>query len=168
MSSKTDKTEDKKESKKKKPGRKSNYSKKYHTKWAESLAKRGVIDKEMAKDFGISEQTLNTWKKKHPEFFESLKKGKKIPDDEVERSLFERATGYSCPDTKVFYDSKRGEVITQPITKHYAPDPTSMIFWLKNRRPDKWRDKQEVDHNMSNEVLEVINSIFSKKDKKLK
>jgi hypothetical protein len=90
-------------------------------------------------------RTLNHWKDAHPEFLHSLKQGKEVADAQVEKSLYERALGYSHPEVKVFNNA--GEIITYEVTKHYPPDPTSMIFWLKNRRPEQWRDKQEHDHN---------------------
>lgn len=108
---------------------------------AKKLCLLGAVDKEIANFFGVSEQTLNTWKKKHPEFLESLKEAKEEADSKVIRSLFERATGYSHPEDKIF--NQGGEALIVPTTKHYPPDATSMIFWLKNRQPEKWRDRQE-------------------------
>lgn len=111
------------------------------------LAIRGFVDKDMAQILKITEQTLNNWKNAHPAFFESLKDWKCQADREVERSLYERATGYSVLEEKVFQHD--GKIITHETLKHYPPDPTSMIFWLKNRQPDKWRDKHEVDANLN-------------------
>lgn len=108
---------------------------------AEKLCKLGATDKELADFFEVSEQTLNTWKQAHPEFLESLKKGKAVADAEVASKLFHRATGYEHPDVHI--SNYQGEVTVTPITKHYAPDTTAAIFWLKNRRPDLWRDRVE-------------------------
>lgn len=109
---------------------------------AEKLCKLGATDKELADFFEISEQTLNNWKAKHPKFMESLKKGKAVADAEVASKLFHRATGYEHDDVHV--SNYQGEVTLTPIRKHYAPDTTAAIFWLKNRRPDLWRDRQEL------------------------
>jgi hypothetical protein len=103
-------------------------------------------DEQIASLFGVSEQTVKTWYKRYPEFLSSIKKAKAISDDKVERSLFERATGYSVPDVHV--SNYEGSVTLTPIIKHYPPDPTAMIFWLKNRRPKVWRDKKELDLNV--------------------
>ena len=112
------------------------------------LAKLGATDKEMADFFEVSEQTLNTWKKEHPEFLESLKEGKEKADAEVADRLYQRAMGYSHADVHI--SNYQGEVTLTPITKHYPPDPTSAIFWLKNRQRDKWRDK--TDHEVTGKL----------------
>jgi hypothetical protein len=103
------------------------------------LANRGWTDKEMSDFFGVCEKTWNNWKKKHEEFLQSLKDWKLEADERVERSLYERATGYSHPDTHV--SNYQGDVTLTPLIKEYPPDPTSMIFWLKNRKKEQWRDK---------------------------
>lgn len=110
---------------------------------AEILAVKGFTDKEIAELFDVTEQTINNWKKDYPQFFVSLKKGKEIRDAAVERSLFERACGYSHPEVHI--TNYQGTVTKTEVIKHYPPDPTSMIFWLKNRQPDKWRDKQDLN-----------------------
>jgi transcriptional regulator with XRE-family HTH domain len=117
------------------------------------FARKGFTDKEIAQGIGITKETLNNWKKKYPDFFTSINEWKALPNAEVERSLFERACGYSHPEDKVFCNN--GEIIVQPTIKHYPPDPTAIIFWLKNRRPDKWRDKQDVEHS-GDVVVEIV------------
>lgn len=102
-----------------------------------------LIDEQLAKVFGVSVKTLNTWKTAHPAFLQALKEGKEGPDREVEDSLFKRANGYEVTYEKPMVVG--GSVQYHTITEHYPPDPTSMIFWLKNRRPKEWRDKQEVE-----------------------
>ncbi len=82
---------------------------------------------------------MNAWKKAHPAFLESLKGGKTLADAEVASKLFHRATGYEHEDTDIRVVN--GEIIQTPIIKHYPPDTTAAIFWLKNRQPAKWRDK---------------------------
>lgn len=126
---------------KRKLGRPSAYREEFAAQ-AEKLTKLGAIDRELAEFFGVSEQTVNSWKKEFPSFLESVKKGKEIADAEVADKLYRRATGYQHPDTHV--SMYQGEVTITPLTKHYAPDPTAAIFWLKNRQPAKWRDRVEV------------------------
>lgn len=109
------------------------------------LAKYGLTDKQMAEIIGVTEQTVNNWKKANPSFFESLKSEKEIADAKVERSLFERATGYSHAEDKIFNDN--GKPLVVPTIKHYPPDTTAAIFWLKNRKPAEWRDRQDIEHS---------------------
>lgn len=107
------------------------------------LGKKGFTNEEIAKVFGVSLKTIKTWKKDYPLFGESLAKGKKICDDAVEKSLYERALGYSHPEVTI--NVVKGEIVKTETIKHYPPDPTSMIFWLKNRRRKEWRDRHDAE-----------------------
>lgn len=121
-------------------GRPSKYKPEFDAQ-AEKLCRLGATDKDIAEFFGVTEATLNNWKLRHSSFFESLKRGKDEVDALVEQSLFKRATGYSHPDVHI--SNYQGTVTITPIVKHYPPDSTAMIFWLKNRQPERWRDKHE-------------------------
>ena len=112
---------------------------------ASKLCKLGLTDKEMAKFFEVSESTLNNWKQSHPAFLESLKAGKDLADAEVAAKLFHRATGYEHPEDDI--RAVNGEIVITPTIKHYPPDTTAAIFWLKNRQPARWRDKQETEQS---------------------
>lgn len=105
----------------------------------------GATDIEMAEFFGVVEATINTWKQEHPEFLESIKSGKAVADAEVSAKLYHRATGYEHADTHV--SNYMGEVTLTPLIKHYPPETTAAIFWLKNRQPAKWRDRTDVQHS---------------------
>lgn len=108
-----------------------------------AMAEMGLTDVEIGKAFGVSQQTVNSWKHKFPLFLESLKKGKAVADQKVVQSLYHRALGYSHPDTHII--NFKGEIIITPIIKHYPPDTTACIFWLKNRDRENWRDKHETE-----------------------
>jgi len=125
---------------KSKGGRPSLYKPEYVVQ-ATKLCLLGATDRELADFFKVSEQTLNSWKTQHTEFLESLKVGKEQADQRVERSLYQRALGYSHPDVHV--SNFQGLVTLTPIIKHYPPETTAGIFWLKNRRPEEWRDRIE-------------------------
>lgn len=114
-------------------------------KQAVKLCKLGATDIEVADFFDVDVRTIYRWKAENEAFCQSLKAGKAEADDRVERSLFARATGYEHDevDIRMF----EGQIIKTPIRKIYAPDTTACIFWMKNRRPDEWRDKQELDHS---------------------
>lgn len=130
-------------------GRPSRYKEEFNDQ-ARKLCRLGATDKELAEFFGVAVSTFNLWKKNHPQFSESLKEGKALADAEVADKLFQRATGYSHPDVHI--SNYQGEITITPITKHYPPDATSMIFWLKNRRPDLWRDKPEPQDDEGNAI----------------
>jgi len=112
----------------------------------EEYARKGLTNEQIAKNLGITAKTLYEWQNKYSEFGNALKAGKEIADREVENALYKRATGYSHPEDKIFLGPGGQPVIVHTI-KHYPPDPTSMIFWLKNRQSQKWRDRQEVEHS---------------------
>lgn len=132
------------------------YDKDLHPLWAWSLAIEGLTDKQIADKMGITERTLNRWKKIYPEFFQSLKEGKEPADAKVENSLFKRATGYTYKEKKVIQiidkegNAKPAKVeITEKVI---APDTTACIYWLKNRKRDKWKDKQDVEVSTDSDI----------------
>lgn len=120
----------------------------------EGWARDGLTDEQLAKKMGIGTRTLYEWKEKYPQISQALKKGKEIVDIEVENALLKRALGYEYTEEKVEISEKDGRKVTQTV-KHVAPDTTAQIFWLKNRRPDRWRSEpresgsaaQTDDHN---------------------
>lgn len=127
----------------KKVGRPSDYKRKY-AKQAKMLCALGATDAELAEFFECSLPTLYRWQLHFKEFRNARKMGKEAVDNRVELSLYNRAVGYSHPD--VHASSYEGKVTLTPITKHYPPDVAAAFIWLKNRRPDQWRDKHEIEH----------------------
>lgn len=134
-------------------GRKSAYKEEY-VQLVENYSLLGATDKEMADFFGVTERTLNQWKKDYPEFLQSLKKGKNIADANVASKLYNRAIGYDYEEkhfeTKPSKKDAPPELVeAKRIKKHVPADTTAAIFWLKNRQPEKWRDRKEVDANVN-------------------
>jgi hypothetical protein len=125
-------------------GRPTKYDPEYPEK-ARKLFEQGCTDREVAEFFGVHETTLRNWSAEYPEFFMALKLGKAAADDRVEQSLYRRALGYSHDSVKILQNN--GEPVVVPYVEHYPPDTTAGIFWLKNRRPDKWRDVKAVEHS---------------------
>lgn len=106
----------------------------------------GATDKELADIFAVSLSTLSLWKIEHPEFSDALKIGKDAADARVKSSLYQRATGYSYDAVKIFMPAGAKDPVYAPYTEHCPPDTTAGIFWLKNRDPENWRDRQQLEH----------------------
>lgn len=122
----------------------------------EGWARDGLTKEQIAKNMGISRDTLNEWEKKYSDISDTLKKGKEVADRKVENALYERALGGTHKVKKTFkvketyYDAQgrkcEKEELQTATDEVYIPgDTTAQIFWLKNRMPEKWRDKQSVE-----------------------
>ncbi len=122
-----------------------------------ALCQGGATDAELADELDISIRTLYRWQARYPEFCQALKAGKQPADDRVERSLFHRANGYEWDEAQpiklkeVLYEAgkrvKETERVEVVMVHHVAPpDTTAAIFWLKNRRPERWRQFAALEH----------------------
>lgn len=120
----------------------------------EAWARDGLTEEQIAHNMGITRETLRVWKNKFPAISSALKKGKEVVDIEVENALLKKAMGYNVEVKKTFkvrivdYDQDTGKKImereelqTGVDEVHIPADTTAQIFWLKNRRPESWRDK---------------------------
>jgi hypothetical protein len=141
-------------------GRPSSFKEEY-IKQAAAMARLGATDRDLAQWFEVSINTIWYWKAQHREFLDAVAVSKSYADERVVHSLYMRAIGYTYDSEKVFYDKDSGNVVRVPIQEHLAPDVTACIFWLKNRRPDLWRDVQHQNHNG------VINLVISKEESRL-
>ena len=118
-------------------------------------ARDGLTDEQIAHNMGISAKTLYEWKNKYGKICEALKKGKDVADYEVESALFKRAVGFQYDEVTV-----EGGKETKRVTKMVAPDTGAAAMWLKNRRPDKWRDHpvdtqtNQADNNLLDKIKE--------------
>lgn len=135
----------------------------------EAWARDGLTDEQIAGNMGINVRTLYNWKKKCIPIVQSLKIGKEVADIEVENALRKKALGFreteqavSTRKTVEYENGKRVREITEPIVteveKYYPPDTTAQIFWLKNRKPEQWRDKQEQKIDLT-EAVKIVDSI---------
>lgn len=121
----------------------------------EGWARNGLTDEQISHNAGINPKTLYDWKKRYSPISNALKKGKEVVDIEVENALLRRALGYEYEETKTEGGDKGVTVTT--YKRHMPPDTTAQIFWLKNRRPDKWRDKpREIDGDETDAVKVII------------
>lgn len=123
-----------------------------------ALCQLGATDAQLADAFDVTVRTINRWKVSHPEFAEAIRKGKEPADDRVEDTLYHRAMGTEYekahpfkvkkitygPDGKKLMEEEKIEVVM--VKEVIPPDTTALIFWLKNRRKDDWRDIQKHEH----------------------
>ena len=122
----------------------------------EGWARDGLTNEQIAHNMGIAYSTLKEWKNKYSAISATLKKGKEIVDREVENALLKKAFGYNAQVNKTFkvkeiyYDDKgrrceKEKLVTAVDEVHIPSDTTAIIFWLKNRKPEQWRDKVAND-----------------------
>ena len=129
----------------------------------EGWARQGLTDEQIATNIGVSRSTLSDWKKRYTDISDTLKKGKEIVDIQVENALLKRALGFEyieVTEERILPSRQDGRhggrtaltdpetedavlIVTKRVRKIALPDTTAQIFWLKNRRPDLWRDKQK-------------------------
>lgn len=113
-------------------------------------ARDGLTDKQIASNIGINETTLNRWKKDHLPIMQVLKESKEIADRQVENALHKTALGFYYEEDMV---TNQGDVVR--VKKYSKPNTTAQIFWLKNRKPADWRDKQEIEQTNTNIEIRV-------------
>jgi hypothetical protein len=133
-------------------------------------ARRGAIEEDIARNLNVGVSTFSMYKNKYPELKEALEQEKDVADLKVESALFKRAVGYTYTETKEKVCDD-GSVERTTTVKEVVPDTTAQIFWLKNRRPDLWRDKQDIEHSggiiqryseLSDEELEELIEKYEK------
>ena len=126
----------------------------------EGWARDGLTDEQISHNIGITRETLNQWKNRFSDISDTLKRGKDVVDREVENALFKRAVGYEYDEVKEKYEC--GVLTERTITKKMVvPDTTAQIFWLKNRKPEEWRDKRQVEEKIefeSDGFIEALNN----------
>ena len=120
---------------------------------AKECGRAAMHDYEVAQEFGVSHITISRWISEDPVFAEALQLGQDLATARVEKALYHRALGYSYRSEKIMtrtLPDGGSEIVRVPVVEHVPPDKTCMIFWLKNRRPDLWRDV--MDHNVQGQV----------------
>ncbi|MCD4839743.1 hypothetical protein LRS37_12875 [Neobacillus sedimentimangrovi] len=134
---------------KKKKGRKNKYFTHVQPRLEEirEWAEKGLTDAEMMKLLGISHDSFYKYKNEYSDFYDALKQGKEYADDIVEQALYKSAIGYYYEEEAV---TNKGDVVL--VKKYSKPNITAQIFWLKNRRKDIWRDKQDIEHSGSMDI----------------
>jgi hypothetical protein len=126
---------------------------------ARRMCAQGATRADLADRFGVTINTIVAWQYEHQEFFASCKQGQEAADDRVEQSFYERAVGYTYDSEKLLV--VHGEVIREPIKEHVPPDPRAAEFWLRNRRPDQWKDAKQLETRVAEDdpLLAYLKSI---------
>lgn len=132
-------------------------------------ARDGLNDEQIAANMGIGTSAFYEWQNKFPELAEAIKKGKAPVDTQVENALLKRALGYEVEETITEVEEvptgridENGRPVmktkkhVRKVQRHIPADTTAQIFWLKNRRPGKWRDKIEAAPETANELLQSL------------
>ncbi|MBO5570555.1 MAG: helix-turn-helix domain-containing protein [Clostridia bacterium] len=129
----------------------------------EGWARDGLTEEQIAKNMGICYETLRTWKSSFSAISEAIKRGKAPVDFEVESALLKRARGYEYEETTTeIYEmpdgTKRKHV--KKTMRQVVPDVTAQIYWLNNRRPDRWRNRKAVENDQPSVALEKAREIL--------
>lgn len=128
----------------------------------EGWARDGLTNEQIAHNMGVSLTSIKKYIAEIPAISTALKKGKEVADYEVENALFKRAVGYRYDE--ITYEDVDGEMMeTKKVTKEVVPDVTAQIYWLKNRKPKKWRDRppEEVNREALAKAKEILGGVDS-------
>lgn len=123
-------------------GQPTKYDAEAHPELAFKYCLLGATNEELARSLDVATSTVDKWIADHPEFSGAIKRGREQADAEVANRLYKRALGYEHAEDDI--RALNGEIVITPTVKQYPPDTAAAIFWLKNRRSDKWREKVET------------------------
>lgn len=131
----------------------------------EGWCRDGLSIEQLAHNMGCNVSTLHKWKSEHKELSEAIKRGKAPADLEVENALFKSALGYEVEETteELRFNKATHQyemVVTKRTKKHIPPSNTAQIFWLKNRLPDKWRDRVENKTTLVKDDTDLLSKAF--------
>jgi hypothetical protein len=107
------------------------------------MCTRGATRADLADRFGVTINTIVAWGLEHDDFAASCRQGREAADERVQQSFYERAVGYTYDSEKIFV--VQGQVVREKIKEHVPPDPRAAEFWLRNRRPDRWKDAKQLE-----------------------
>lgn len=132
-------------------------------------ARDGLSNEQIAHNIGITAKTLCEWQNRFSEFRNAIKKGKEVVDREVENAMLKRALGYEYDEVtqEPVTDKDTGITemrVTKRVTKQIVPDVTAQIFWLKNRKPEEFRDKRDVELSGSVDLGSIIEKARGRAD----
>lgn len=141
-------------------GRPTKYDPEFHPEWAKKFALLGAIGTEIADNLEIGHQTFEQWKKRYPEFRQSIIDGGAKADAQVADKLHQRAMGYVKTVEQAFKVKKGKDVeVVEVVTlkQEEAPDTKAASLWLSNRQRKRWKDRQTQEHDVSDDLAEILN-----------
>lgn len=119
---------------------------------------------ELAEKVGITPMTLSRWEKKYPQIADAVRSGREIVDAKVENAMLKKALGYETTEVKTVVKANGSEEVTT-VHKNVPPDVSAASVWLKNRCPDKWKDKpSEDDSGVLLKLQEILQGIDDQAD----
>lgn len=144
----------------KQEGRPSEYKGKPHDDMVLALRLLGCTAEMIAAAMFIDQATITRWRNEHPMFNAAWLSGGDAADAIVAEKMYQKAIGYKMPVTKVFFDSKNGEVVEHDMVEHFPPDQKAIEFILTNKQRGVWRHRQDsslVDNDGNSILPPTIN-----------
>lgn len=120
----------------------------------EAWARDGLTIEDIAANLEVSAASMYEYQKQYPELLEALKNGREVIDTMVENALLKAALGYDYTEEEL----NKSTGIPVELRKVAHPNTTALIFWLKNRKPREWRDRQELEHS-GNVGVKIVDDI---------
>lgn len=120
----------------------------------------GSTIEELAKYFRVSPQTIQSWIESYPEFERAIRDRSTEMNMQIMGRLARRALGFYANTEKIFYDVRRGDVVKVPTKEYYPPSEAAIMFWLKNRMPEQWKDLKDVNVDQTNKITMEIYKNF--------
>ena len=122
-------------------GRPSGYKPAY-AELARRMVRAGATRETLWTTFGIGHETFSQWCQRYPEFKAAIKEERWVADEQVAAALFKKATGYTRKVVKAMQHN--GVPVLAEYEEQVAPDTAAAFIWLKNRQPEIWKDRHEV------------------------
>ena len=138
---------------KRRPGKRSKYNASLSPKLAFFLARKGATLAEMGQELGVSIRTVENWMDQHPEFKEAIQRGKSSDVEAVESALLKLALGFTFTEEKIVGNQPENREIIK-IQKYLPPNVNAIRFYLTNRKPEDWKEKQEIVATIANIEIE--------------
>lgn len=115
----------------------------------EAWRNAGWSEEEIADELHITRQTLATYRKRYPEFFNALKKQTDEIVKRLKGALVKAAEGYQYPEIKKIYErnketGKMEHVRTEETIKTAPPSVAAINLALKNFDRENWSNDPQL------------------------